>query len=148
MAIVVVVRVSKLVVNLRKVSNRAHPSSFLSTPFLLLINHHDRNAAYTLGEEVNCNYQSLSLLGPTLLFSPSTRPSRLVFLDSVVSLSFPYRPTTWKFHPPVIISPPRTQPHAAVTVVFGDQKSPRGEMRVDEIFRYVANLVKLYCPIL
>lgn len=68
-ATVVVVRVSKLVVNLRKVSNRAHPSSFLSTPFLLLINHHDRNAAYTLDEEVNCNYQSLSLLGPTLLLS-------------------------------------------------------------------------------
>lgn len=90
-------RVSKFVVNLRKVSNRAHPSFFLvhSVP----PTHQPPQPQHCLlsDKEVNCNYQSLSLprthspLFDTFL-SPS--PLHLSLLSPLLpwllgSLSFP-----------------------------------------------------------
>lgn len=101
--------VSKFVVNLRKVSNRAHPS------FLLVLHsvpptHQPPQPQHCLlpDKEVNCNYQSLSLprathspLFDTFLSPPPLFPS---FVSSSLApwarFLSPYRSATWKFHPP------------------------------------------------
>lgn len=67
-------------------------------------------------KELNCNYQSLFLLrihSPLFdTFLPSLPSSfRLFFLGSLAHFLSPYRSATWKFHPPVIISPPPPLPH-------------------------------------
>lgn len=98
-----------------------HPSfSLVLLCFLLLINHHTTTTQHCLfpDKEVNCNYQSLFSLLPRThspLFdtfpSPPLPLFRLFFLGSLAHFLSPYRSATWKFHPPVIISPPPPLPH-------------------------------------
>lgn len=112
--------VSKFVVNLRKVSNRAHPS------FLLVLHsvpptHQPPQPQHCLlpDKEVNCNYQSLSL--PRATHSPlfdtflSLPPSSLLSspLPWLLGLAFfpPIVQQLGNFIPPVIISPPPPPPH-------------------------------------
>lgn len=93
-------RVSKFVVNLRKVSNRAHPSFFLvhSVP----PTHQPPQPQHCLlsDKEVNCNYQSLSLPRThSPLFDTFLSPSPPSSLSPFASSSL----APWlTFFPPIV----------------------------------------------
>lgn len=141
-----VVPVSKFVVNLRKVSNRTHPYFFPVHPVSPTHQPLQPQRCLYPDKEVNCNYQSLSPLKPVLRLSIlSPLSSLLPTLHR--SLSSPYRPATWKFHPPVIISPPPTLPHSRGRRLRRSKESTWRDEGRPSIFRYVANFVKCYCSI-
>lgn len=90
-----------------------------STLFLLLINHHNRSTAYSLTRRWIAIIKASPFPEPIPLFSIHFSPPppfislsfRLFFLGSLAHFLSPYRSATWKFHPPVIISPPPPLPH-------------------------------------